>query len=149
MTNTGIIWKDGDCWRDLTDDSEAAGTATVVSLAGATRYIDFEVGEQCRVASVRARPMPGDEEWLPFEAWRLTPCGLVTGHEGRRAHSMPLWLVLAGFVCECCWPGTKLGLQVVAAIEAGARPVARGHPIRLCGASWCQRRLAAAGNNLN
>ena len=149
MTPTGIIWKDGDRWRDLTDDAEAAGTATVVNLDGATRYLNLEVGEQCRVASVQARPLPDDETWAPFDAWRLTPCGLVTGHEGRRAHSMPLWLVLAGFVCDCCWPGTKLGAQVVAAIEAGARPVARGHPIRPCGASWCQRRLAAAGNNLN
>ena len=93
--------------------------------------------------------MPGDEEWLPFEAWRLTPCGLITEAEGRRAHSTPLWLALAGFVCDCCWPGTKLGSQVVAAIEAGAWPVARGHPIGPCGASYCQQWLAAVSSSLN
>ena len=133
MAHGDIIWEDGDTWRDLTDDVRAIGVATVVSLHGATRFIEADRGRQVRVPGQVAHAADFDGRWLPLGDWQLTPCGAVTLHLDHWSCGTRLRLVLAGFVGD--WADTKAGAATLAAIEAGAEPTAPGHPAGPCGST--------------
>ncbi len=91
-----IIWRSGEPWRDLTDEVRAVGTATVVSLRGAKRYLDAHNDKTARMATLAARALPGDEVWVPLGAWELTPCGFEAGNGDFWTVGTPPWLVMAG-----------------------------------------------------
>ena len=135
MTHGDILWKDGDAWRDLTDEVSAAGAATAISLHGTARFIDVEHGRQARFSDLSAHDMDCDGEWLPLGDWSLSPCGFVTEAPDHWSRGTPLRLVLAGFVED--WAGTPIGTETLAAVQAGTEPAAPGHPAGPCDAYWC------------
>ena len=141
MASKGIIWEDGDTWRDLTDAVISAGTATAISLHGTARFIDAEHGRQARIRTLKAGVFSCDGEWLPLGNWSLSPCGFVTEAPGHWSRGTPLRLVLAGLVED--WAGTEAGAVALAAVQAGTEPAAPGHPAELCGAFWCPLGPAA------
>ena len=156
MATEDIIWKDGDAWRDLTDEVRAAGAATAISLHGTARFIDVEHGRQARFPTPKAGLFVCDSCWLPLGDWSLTPCGFVTEASDHWSRGTRLRLVLAGFVPY--WAGTEAGAVMLAAVQAGTEPTAPGHPDGACGAYWCPlgraaqwqaRVIAGAGRRLN
>lgn len=82
---SGVIFADGDEWRDLSEDVRRAGRVTVVTRRGTAVLLDL-VGRDPRYLRL---PLEGghrmtffDCGWLPIDGAEVvaTPCGLVLDH---------------------------------------------------------------------
>ena len=131
-----IIWRDGDSWRDLSDEAVNAGQVTVVSENGTARLLDFNTGRQARIPLEGGHRMsldstPKDLRWRPLVFSQLTPCGLSLWKE----MGSPVRLVLVGLHAN--WTVSSVGRDVVNAVMARRPRTAPGHSPTRCRAAYC------------
>ena len=131
------LWQDGDPWRDLTEDVDAAGAVTVVSQNGTARLVDTAERLQLRLALEGGHSMLGDAQWQPYRMLKLTPCGIVIHGDSYWARGTPLRLVLVGVLPR--WMDSPHGRAAVEALIARRRPSSPNHPAKPCGAAYCEQ----------